>query len=293
MGNERRAMGALVVMGFAATCYAGTPRGGAALTIINPGFEANPVATNCFQGFVPTGWSIYDPNGIFDGANDAVGGLNTQPGGPYFVDGAPEGEHVALVFLQGDIGGGPMGLTQTLAGVLEADTYTLTVQVGNIASGQGPPPCDVFGFFDLDGFPGYRVQLLAGGVVIAEDNNSLAGTIPEGEFRPSNLQVTIPAGHPQLGAALAIRLINLNTVDSPMDPGIEVDFDDVRLVRGCPATGDLDIDGDIDGDDAEMLVRVVIGMEADPDLFSRADVDCSAAVNGADVQRFVDLLLAI
>ena len=38
-------------------------------------------------------------------------------------------------------------------------------------------------FFDLSGFPGYAVQLLAGGVVVAEDHNTLAGSIPEGEFR--------------------------------------------------------------------------------------------------------------
>ncbi|MEK6236955.1 MAG: PEP-CTERM sorting domain-containing protein, partial [Planctomycetales bacterium] len=34
--------------------------------------------------------------------------------------------------------------------------------------------------------------------------------------------------HPQLGQALEIRLFNLNQMDLP-DPGIEVDFDDVRL----------------------------------------------------------------
>ena len=291
MNDLPRATILLVFAAFASPCPAGA-RGGAALTIVNAGFESNPVATNCFQGFVPTGWSLYDPNGISDGANDAVGGLNTQPGGPYFINGAPEGEHVALVFLQGDIGGGPMGLVQTLGDVLEPDTYTLTVQVGNIASGQGPPPCDVFGFFDLDGFPGYRVQLLAGGIVIAEDDNTLAGAIPEGEFRPSNVRVTVSAGHPQLGASLAVRLINLNMVDSPADPGIEVDFDDVRLVRGCPATGDIDIDGAVDSDDAALLVSVLIGAEGDPDLVGRADVDCSASLDGADIQRFVELLLA-
>lgn len=270
----------------------GAPRGETSIPIVNSSFEANPVAPNCFQGFLPTGWSLYDPNGIFDGASDAVGGLNTQPGGPYFLFGAPDGEHVALVFLQGNIAGGPMGLSQTLADVLEADTYKLTVQVGNIASGQGPPPCDVFGFFDLDGFPGYRVQLLAGGVVIAEDSNSLAGTIPEGEFVASHVQVTIPAGHPQLGLPLGIRLINLNMIDSPAHPGIEVDFDDVWLVRGCATTGDLDIDGEVDSDDAAMLVTAIVGADSDPDLHDRADLDCSGRVDGEDVQRFVSLLLA-
>lgn len=265
------------------------PRGGVSLPITNSGFEANPVSPNCFQGFIPTGWSLFDPNTIYDGANDAVGGLNTLPGGPHFIDGAPEGGHVALVFLQGDIGGGPMGLTQVLGDVLEADTtYTLSAQIGNIASGQGPPPCDIFGFFDLDGFPGYQVQLLAGGEIIAQDNNTLAGTIPEGEFRLSSIQVTIGDSHARLGEPLEVRIINLNMIDTPGDPGIEVDFDDIRLVLGCPHTGDLDNDSDIDEIDAAILVDVLLENDADPLHVDRADVDCSGAADGMDIAPFVD-----
>jgi hypothetical protein len=262
------------------------------LTINNSGFEAQTVATNCFQGFVPTGWTLYDPNGIYDGAVDAVGGLNTQPGGPHFVDGAPEGDHVALVFLDGDIGGGPMGLTQVLGDILEANTtYAIFAQVGNIASGQGPPPCDVFGFFDLDGFPGYQVQLLAGGEIIAQDDNLLAGTIPEGEFRESAFWVTIGESHPQLGLALEIRVINLNTIDTPEDPGIEVDFDDIRLEIGCPNTGDLDEDEDIDESDAAIFIDVLLEIDVTKLHTDLADLDCSGAPDGADITPFVDAWL--
>jgi len=223
------------------------------LAISNPGFEADLVSEGCFEGLLPTGWPVYDPNGILDGVWNAVGGLNLPPGSVWFPGGAPEGDHVALVFLSTAIGAGPAGLTQVLGDTLQADTtYTLSVQVGNIASGIGPPPCDVFGFFDLNGFPGYQVQLLASGVVIAEDDNSLAGTIPEGEFRLSTIQVTVGITHPQLGDTLEIRLINLNVADTPGDPGIEVDFDDVRLVAqpACAALdGDFDTDCDVDLDD--------------------------------------------
>ncbi|RIK69215.1 MAG: hypothetical protein DCC65_00250 [Planctomycetota bacterium] len=262
------------------------------LVITNPGFEANPVATNCFQGFIPSGWTLYDPNGIYDGAVDAVGGLNTQPGGPHFINGAPEGEHVALVFLQGDIGGGPMGLMQALSDVLETNThYTLTVQVGNIASGQGPPPCDVFGFFDLDGFPGYQVQLLAGGMIIAQDNNSLADTIDEGEWGLVTIQISIGESHPQAGLPLEIRLINLNMIDSPVDPGFEVDFDDVRLQQGCPADGDIDADEDIDLDDAALFVDVLLELEMDPLYADRADMDCSGYADAADLRPLLTALV--
>lgn len=263
-------------------------RGGQSLPINNPSFEANQIATNCFQGLTPVGWSLYDPGGIFDGAVDAIGGLNTQPGGPHFVDGAPEGDHVALVFLQGDIGTTPMGISQVLADVLELNTlYTLTVQVGNIASGQGPPPCDVFGFFHLDGFPGYRVQLLAGGIVIAEDDNLLAGSIDDGEWGLSTIQVSIGDIHPQEGEPLEVRLINLNTVDTPMDPGIEVDFDDVQLIQGCPATGDMNDDGVVDEEDIPGFVNVLLEFVGDPELINLADLDCSASADGADIQEFM------
>lgn len=262
------------------------------IAITNAGFESNSVASNCFQGFIPTGWSLYDPSGIHDGAVDAVGGLNTEPGGPHFNDGAPEGDHVALVFIDGDIGGGPMGLSQTLAAVLEANTtYELSAQVGNIASGQGPPPCDVFGFFDLDGFPGYQVQLLAGGVVITEDDNSLAGTLPDGEFALSTTTIAIGNTHPQLGAALQIRLINLNMIDTPEDPGIEVDFDDIRLERLCAGAGDLDDSGIVDLNDLPIFVDVLIGLDETAGHVVRSDVNCSGTVDGQDIVAFVGVLL--
>ncbi len=262
--------------------------GGAEIPIANAGFEADPVAMGCFAVFVPAGWEVFDPNGII-GGNDVVGGLHPA-GGPYFPA-APEGDHVGIVFIQDQIGAGEMGLTQVLDSVLELNTsYTLTAQVGNIASGQGPPPCDIFGFFDLDGFPGYRVQLLAGGVMIAEDANSLAPTLAEGEFALSQVQVTIGETHPQAGMPLEVRLINLNIIDTPEHPGIEVDFDDIRLVQGCAADGDLNADGAVDLADAAVLVAVLLEVDVDPDHAAAADVDCSGGVDGRDIASFVDAL---
>lgn len=210
-------------------------RGVTSIPINNAGFEADFAPPGCFAIFTPTDWTVYDPNGVL-GGNSAVGIIDPT-GTTNFPAGAPEGLNVALIFLGEDMGQGPVGLTQVLSETLQPHTaYTLTVEVGNIASGIGPPPCDVFGFFDLDGFPGYQVQLLAGGVVVAQDDNSLHGLIPEGEFRLSTVTLTTGATHAQLGQPLEVRLINLNIIETPADPGIEVDFDEVQLTA-APAAG--------------------------------------------------------
>jgi hypothetical protein len=171
-----------------------------------------------------------DPAGIVDQNLDAVGVVNSDDGAPFFPGGVPHGSNAALIFLSGDVGDGAVSLAQEVAEIVDAgDTYTLRVAVGNIASGTGFPPFDVYGFFDLDGFPGYRVALRAGGVELAADANTLAGGLAEGTFAESVVEVTIPADHPALGAPLEIRLTNLNQPGTPTEPGIEVDFDDVRL----------------------------------------------------------------
>lgn len=209
--------------------------GGTPILINNPGFEGNFAPPGCFAIFTPTNWTLYDPNNVI-GGNSAVGVIDPT-GTTNFPAGAPEGLNVALIFLGEDMGQGPVGLTQVLGATLQPHTtYTLTVEVGNIASGIGPPPCDVAGFFDLDGFPGYQVQLLAGGVVVAQDNDSLHGLIPEGEFRLSTVTLTTGATHPQLGQPLEVRLINLNMIETPADPGIEVDFDEVQLTAAPAAS---------------------------------------------------------
>lgn len=270
---------------------AATPAAAVDIPVSNAGFEADPVAMGCFAVFTPNAWNVFDPGGI-SGGGDVVGGLHPE-GGPYFAM-APEGDHVAIVFLQGDIGGAPMGLSQTLSETLLPDQrYTLSVQIGDIASGTGPPPCDIFGFFDLDGFPGYQVQLLAGGVVIAEDDNSLAPLLSDGVFMETTLEAVIDNAHPQLGQPLEIRLINLNMIDTPEHPGIEVDFDDVRLSRECRFNGDIDDNGTIDAVDAGIFVNVLLGADTDEAHIERSDVNCSGTVDGRDVAEMVAHLLSV
>jgi hypothetical protein len=255
------------------------------LVINNPSFEADEVADNTFPIFLPTGWSPYDPFGL-QGGNVLLGVLNPT-NSTFFPDGAPDGSNVALVWVNAQFGLGEFGLQQELSATLEPGVYTLRVWVGNIDSGTGSPPFDQFGFFDLSGFPGYAVRLLAGDTVIAEDDNTLTTTLDNGEFDESIRQVVISADDPLLDVpmppGLTVRLINLN-LQVAQDNAIEVDFDDVRLcfqatdassavsASGCiggPGTStgpcpvgdftcaDLDLDGDVDIQDHAELATLI------------------------------------
>jgi len=235
--------------------------------VVNAGFEDISVGFpfNEFTFGPPAGWALHDPLNVTAGGAGAVyyvGTLTPFEADPVgnpgvyvnFPAGAPEGERVAIAFnFAGSGNQGEYGLVQTLGAVLEPRvTYTLSVLVGNIASGTAMSG----DFFDLEGFPGYRVDLLAGGSVVAQDDNSLAGTIAEGEFALSSVTFTPEATHPQLGLPLGIRVVNLNLVD-PLFPGanLEVDFDDVQLeARPSAESPDLNGDGAVDGADLGLLL---------------------------------------
>lgn len=221
------------------TCFSGQANADL-VPIINHGFEDTTGQTvfNEFTFGEPTGWSNHDPNGIIPGPGIFPGTL--EPNGVDFFNGpAPEGDRVAILFNSSREGDGEYGFEQTLATVLEPNTnYTLTVEVGNIASGVATNGT----FFNLDEFPGYRVDLLAGGVVLAQDDNSLS--IPEAEFATSTVSFSTAASHAQFGQPLGIRLVNLNVIpdgfDQASSPDLEVDFDNVQLnVTAIPEPGGM------------------------------------------------------
>ncbi|MEM7542974.1 MAG: hypothetical protein AAF384_15515 [Pseudomonadota bacterium] len=214
------------------------------IPIVNPSFEApyDETLSNLpaqFNGVVPPsafpvgqppiGWELIAP--ISAPAN--VGILHPATGSEcptdqYFPSGAPDGETMLLMF-HGDPNGGPeYGVRQLLDATASASTtYTLNVQIGNIGSGTScVQPFQGFGPFFIDGFPGYRVQLLIGGVVVAEDTNTVSPG--EGEFLPTSLTYTTGPTAPP--GNLEIRLITRNEGTAvPMQNGIEVDFDAVSL----------------------------------------------------------------
>ncbi len=194
------------------------------IAIANPGFEEDIVLNGAFNSNItPAQWTTYDPTGVLGRDYSDVGVLNPT-GTSLYTGGAPQGSKVALVFLWPQSSADynqPVGLQQTLSATLQSSTlYTLTVQVGNIAS-------DGNGSYSLVGFPGYSVQLYAGSTLLAQDNNTLAPA--DGTFALSTVSFTTGASHAALGEALTIRLLNLNVPNS----GIEVNFDDVQLTASA------------------------------------------------------------
>lgn len=189
----------------------------APLAVGNAGFEdlyltgnlpaqyAGDVPAGAFPtGAPPDGWQEYYATGSPLGgeflgvlnpgtADDYVG---APPGiTPCFPDGAPEGDNVALVFTGSATGGQEYGIRQTLADSVAPNTvYTVTVEVGNIQS-CGGLVAPYQSQFVIDGFPSYRVQLVAGNVVLAEDPGLLAPA--EGTFETTSFQFSTGDSPPQ------------------------------------------------------------------------------------------------
>lgn len=203
----------------------------APVPIVNAGFEDTyggiDVPATAFPAgtLAPNGWA---PFGAV-GGDAYLGVLN--PGDVFFAAGAAEGDNVALTYYDDNAGGAEFGIEQTLAATLQANTtYTLQVAIGNIRTGTATvAPWSGYGEYDLDGFPGYRVELRAGGILLASDVDTLLPA--EGEFLTSTVQFAVAGAHAALGSNLLVRLVNLNLTGgaTPDTRGLEVDFDDVRL----------------------------------------------------------------
>ncbi len=182
------------------------------IPIANPGFELPFLGDNEFTTQDVPGWQVYDPSELIlipFVSNYAV--LN--PATYSYPGQAPQGNNVGAIFLGLPLGSGEVALAQTLSSVLEPNTsYNLQVKVGNAAPDEFTP----------SGFPGYRVELLAGDRVIAQDNN-IQNPI-EGSFAISTVRYTASANDPNLGQPLQIRLFNIL-----QGTGAEVGFDDVKL----------------------------------------------------------------
>lgn len=160
---------------------AASPVSAGLIPVVNPSFE-DPLLNDGSWVAGAAGWD-----------HSAAGAFN--PTAVHFTGAVPDGQNTGFI--------NSGYLRQTLLTVLQPGEYTLQVDVGN----------------RLDsGFPGYRIELLAGGSVLAQDNSSLTPAL--GTFQTSTISYTAAANDAHLGAALQIRLSSA---------GVQTNFDDVRL----------------------------------------------------------------
>eukprot|EP01083_Nonionella_stella_P284198 967353_1 len=190
----------------------------ASITINNPGFESDD--PNCppntywyYQNRWVTGWAAYDPINAF--SNPSTVGIANPRTGDFFSDpingsGAPEGNAIVYIAPQiGSHGNGPCGIEQTLSDPLAPNTeYTLTAKVGNPGANCYVDSTDGPQCYDRIGSPGYSMQLLAGNVILAQDDNSI--NVDDYTWAITIVQFTTTSSHSQLGTPLKIRLLNKN-----------------------------------------------------------------------------------
>jgi hypothetical protein len=207
------------------------------IAITNPGFEdvTGLTAYNEFNFGIPAGWSLYDPSSVSTDSGTYIGTLR-DPQVAFFSESAPDGSRVLILFNANQQGAGAYGVQQTTTEVIQANRrYELTVQVGDIDSGTAIDSV----FYNLEGFPGYRLELLAdaapgivgGEDILTSDSVSLNGILAEGFFEPATLSFTVPSGHPGIGQQLGVRLLSLNQSTGLIpEPDNEVDFDSISLI---------------------------------------------------------------
>ena len=183
------------------------------IAIVNPGFEDPVLAENAYTWLDVPGWTQVDVN------NGGAGVWNVTTA-DFDPPCAPEGQNVLYTEnLPGPNlpGGVANGVAQVLTEMFAANKdYTLTVEVGNSWE------------YWLSG---YRVQLLAGGTVIADDNDTVWPNYYEWET--SIVEYTYDSGDSALvGQPLEIRLLNLGLDKDHPPPGnvVGVEFDNVTLL---------------------------------------------------------------
>jgi len=189
----------------ASVCVRGGSAAAEPVAVTNPSFEAQTPADGTAIGNNLTGWTLSGPSdgGPWNPMDASYPGATDQT--PDLDSTIPDGRNVAY--------SNGRTLSQVLTSTLRADTqYTLQVEVGNRLE-------------TAFAFPGYAVQLLANGTVVAQES---ALTPSKGTFATSMLQYSAPPGSALLGRQLEVRLSS---------NGVQTSFDDVRLLRTYQGPG--------------------------------------------------------
>jgi hypothetical protein len=183
--------------------------GTAGIPIVNPSFENPVLAEDDWTWLDVPGWTWVGSEG------PGIWHVTSADFDPVI---APDGQNVLYTEnAVGDAGGVAQVLTETFAANTD---YTLTAEVGNS-----------YWYY----WSGYSVQLLAGGTVIAEDDNTLWPDYML--WDTSIVEYTYDPGDSGLvGQPLEIRLLCLGLdMDAAQPDVVGVEFDAVSLIPE-PAT---------------------------------------------------------
>jgi hypothetical protein len=217
---------------------ANIPSGGTTTTLENVPGGGDPTRFFAVVGKAPpppplVNGSFETPVGLNDGVSAALGSPwapvpDPLPGmvwvetwnpplSEYNLVDFPDGDNVCYVFFDVPAPGSAFGASQVLTETFAANTnYMVTVKVGRSNT------------YD---WPGFRVVLLAGGTVLASDEDPSTTAPTAGNFINSTVSYTYDAGDVGLvGQSLEIRLLSRGViVDGAGANGWEVDFDDVSF----------------------------------------------------------------
>ena len=188
--------------------------------VLNTSFE-EPVTGDGLFGLLAAPWTAVNLPGT------ASTDIWNPTGNDYAA--IPDGDNVCSVYIPGNAPGVAFGVSQVLARNYAAGTdYTLTVRVGRAAAAPGS---------DYD-WPGFRVELWAGGVLLGSDEDPTTTAPAAGSFITSTVSYDHTTGpSATVGDALEIRLLSRGQdVDGvgASSAGFSVEFDQVEFTVTTP-----------------------------------------------------------
>jgi len=224
------------------------------ITIDNPGFEDPVLDEDGYTWLDIPGWTQVGGEGA------GVWNVTLSDFDPVV---APEGQNV--LYTEFAPTGVANGVAQVLTETFAANTdYTLTAEVGNS-----------YYYY----WAGYSVQLLAGGVVIAEDNDTLWPDYMM--WATSTVVYTYdPADSALVGQLLEIRLLNLGLDKDVAAPDtIGVEFDNVTLSYVAGAEPGVTIPVDPNSD---LAAANALAMPGDTIEFAAGTYDMTSQIEIKD-----------